>query len=286
MGIRFRQYFPLLFRYEALFRRGFVRVLEKVFNLVLTPVFGLSLSLTRVPKNSDSFRRKIFGNSKTVDTGRGFYVLSPMPSEEDLLRYYQSLYWQGRRLEGPVVRVRDFLHFNLISEKAPDLVSSGKAFLNFGAGHGGVSILMAQNGVTVVNVEPNGFADLYEKDWSTVQTIAEVSDNSIDLCYGSHSLEHVADLDSVISHLERVLRPPGWVFWEVPNAESPAVGSGVRIPHTYYFKEEFFRTWLAHIESIQLVNYPLTLEETPLSEECVGDSIRVMGHLGLTTKHG
>ena len=156
--------------------------------------------------------------------------------------------------------------------------------MNFGAGHGGISILMAQAGVEVVNVEPGGLPDVYQSGWSTYHSISDVSEKSIDMCYGSHSLEHVANLEIFIEHLERVLRPPGWVFWEVPNSASPDVGTGVRVPHTYYFTEEFFYSWLPCIEMIDSV--PHLDRVTPTYDGTEegrkeGDVIRVLGHLGL-----
>lgn len=61
--------------------------------------------------------------------------------------------------------------------------------------------------------------------------------------YGSHRLEHVQNIEAFKKEVKRVLKPNGVLFWEVPNADHPNNGAQkgrVDIPHTYYFKTDFF----------------------------------------------
>ena len=78
--------------------------------------------------------------------------------------------------------------------------------------------------------------------------ISNVKDNSVDLIYGSHSLDHVQNIDAFKAEIMRVLKPGGFLFWEVPNADCPSNGAQkgkVDIPHTYYFETSFFKKWFA-----------------------------------------
>ena len=65
----------------------------------------------------------------------------------------------------------------------------------------------------------------------------------VDFFYGSHSLEHVADLDIFLDHVKRILKKNSYVFWEVPNgkhSKSGPVENRIHAPHTYYFTKDFF----------------------------------------------
>lgn len=120
---------------------------------------------------------------------------------------------------------------------------AGSTFLNFGAGHGGVSHLVYSHGLNVINVEPGNQAVSYSHGFSTIRDIDSVPDCSVDIVYGSHSLEHVADIEWAKAQVERVLKPPGRVFWEVPNCDNPGL-QVLAVPHSYYFREVFFEKWL------------------------------------------
>ena len=46
------------------------------------------------------------------------------------------------------------------------------------------------------------------------------------------------------------MKPNGFVFWEVPNAECPANGAMRRkidVPHTYYFRKSYFENVFSKI---------------------------------------
>ena len=90
------------------------------------------------------------------------------------------------------------------------------------------------------------FPKFYNERWQTLKDINQVKDKSVDVLYGSHSLEHVQDIDILKSEVARVLKPGGYIFWEVPNADHPSNGAQkgcVDIPHTYYFQTKFFKKW-------------------------------------------
>ena len=141
------------------------------------------------------------------------------------------------------------MHYSLLNDYVPQVLASGKVFLNFGAGHGGMSNLCWLAGMEVINVEPSSLPDFYKTRWKTFSDIADIADiediedSSVDLIYSSHSLEHVQDIAKIQKEFQRVIKQDGLLFFEVPNADNVTIGpknSKVDIPHTYYFQKDFF----------------------------------------------
>ena len=67
-------------------------------------------------------------------------------------------------------------------------------------------------------------------------------------------MEHVQDIELFKSEVRRVLRPNGFLFWEVTNAKFPgngAMNNRIDIPHTYYFEKKFFKNWFDEILIIE-----------------------------------
>ena len=130
-------------------------------------------------------------------------------------------------------------------EHAAEALAPGSKVLNFGAGHGGISHLFWTRGMRVTNVEPSEIHHSYKERWEQFANINHVPNaEKFDLIYGSHSLEHVADLALFYACIKRILKPGGRIFWEVPNGNNPKSGGcngQVLIPHTYYFTQSFFR---------------------------------------------
>lgn len=227
--------------------RGIRGFSYSALNILLSRLFGLCL--TRVVSiEGNATARKIFSKRKLLYSEEGFYFLNPMPSLEELDQYYRSLYWDSRSGKNYGVNVRDLVHYTILDEHIPQALNIGKTALNFGAGHGGISNLFWLRGMTVINVEPSHMPEFYHDRWTNFESIKHVPSNSVDLLYGSHSLEHVHDLDEFKAEVARILRPGGFMFWEVPNANCPTNGAQnghVDIPHTYYFESNFFEQWFS-----------------------------------------
>lgn len=231
--------------------KGNFAVLFLIFKSLLYKAFGVRV-IGSVTFASVATERKVFSDCELKYSEHGYYFVDPMPSAEALDQYYSSFYWDPRKKAKKVygANTRDFLHYLLLKEYAPEDLGEGKVLLNFGAGHGGISHLCWLNGMHIVNVEPSLLPEFYEERWQTFADISEVADGSIDFVYGSHSLEHVRDIEESKKEFERVLKPNGLLFWEVPNADNCNVGSQrgrIDIPHTYYFKSEFFKNWFSEV---------------------------------------
>lgn len=261
---------------------GVQGLLLESINFFLRRTLGLNI----VKSNSiGSFykARKIFSKCTLSYSEGGFYFLDPMPSVDELNYYYTSLYWDSRAGKQYGVNNRDILHFVILKELIPETLVETKVFMNFGAGHGGISNLCWLEGMEIVNVEPSALPQFYNERWSTVDKISDLMDNSVDLVYGSHSLEHVQNIDDIKTEVARVLKPGGYVFWEVPNAACPSNGAQigkVDIPHTYYFETKFFEKWF--INTILCKGYKKyydVIEDWKSFEDDNGQLIRALGQL-------
>jgi SAM-dependent methyltransferase len=218
---------------------GFFSILfDRIFLL-----FGLQVLLKKYQGPKISIKRKIFGSRGLSFDERGFWHVNPMPSKESLDEYYSSSYWEYRHDKKEIITGRDVIHLLILDKFIPNLHNSSINFLNFGAGHGGISHLMWLNGHNIFNVEPSGIGKFYEERWTHLSSIVEAPDNSLDFIYGSHSLEHVHDIDNMNKEVAKKLKKGGYIFWEVPNGEYPGCGpleNEIRIPHTYYFTKKYF----------------------------------------------
>lgn len=145
---------------------------------------------------------------------------------------------------------------------------SGLSVLNFGAGHGGISNLFLALGAKVVNIEPS-IPENEEKqpyNYHSVRKLADKKSKHFDLFYSSHSLEHVSSIDDALADMKAVANQDTLYFFEVPDASAPQDGGStglVDIPHTYYFRKEFFLNTFSEIIMLQTLpaNYAFELED-------------------------
>ena len=111
------------------------------------------------------------------------------------------------------VNSRDLIHWSILNKFINLSVSTKINFLNFGAGHGGgISHVFWNAGHSVYNIEPSFIPQFYDQRWVNYKKINDVKDNSIDLIYGSHSLEHVQNIDLFLLEVKRVLKDDGYVL--------------------------------------------------------------------------
>ena len=200
--------------------------------------------------------KKIFTNSKIVNSKKGYFVVDPMPNKDELDAYYENTYWERRGDKHSLLRVRDLIHWKMLRshiffEANLGTHAHSKKMLNFGAGHGGVSILAHCAGFEVFNYDYKPIVDPFSSE--TYQWIDSLDGlnftNYFDLIYCSHSLEHVLDVDTLINKFSQILNKNGLLFIEVPNCDGKKpenrVNGGyngeILPPHTYYFSTSFFQ---------------------------------------------
>jgi SAM-dependent methyltransferase len=220
---------------------GFVMAIKESINYILGKFFGKKL----IRVNKDIYKaNSIFSNRKLEYSKKGFFYVNPMPTVNELNEYYSNVYWGARNAKNYGVSLRDLTHWNILQEYIGEFINGRKlTILNFGAGHGGISNILWMQGHNVINLEPSGIPKSYSERWKHYKEIEQVPSESIDIVYGSHSLEHVQNIDKFEEEIKRILKKDNYIFWEVPNADSPdcgAIRGQIDAPHTYYFKKEYF----------------------------------------------
>ena len=221
---------------------------------------GLGFSVKKLPTNylKNRISSSVFRKSKVVLHPSGqYYLLDPMPTEEQLETYYSNSYWNWRETQNTIVRRRDLVHFSIISEflrRHSDSSAGIKgAFCNFGSGHGGISNLMRLNQFKIINIEPSIIPSQFKKDvayYKSINDLAESEHEDIAFFYSSHSLEHVQDIDNFLNSLRKLTNPETLFFFEVPDGDCPSRLKRPETPeiaHTYYFRKQFFENLFSEV---------------------------------------
>ncbi len=228
----------------------FIReIVKNFFNQIIFFLYGFGL----LPEKLQARGRliSIFRHKTLQWHCAGYWSISPMPTSEDLDFYYKNIYWGqrgGKASQGLVIQ-RDIDHLRLLLSIIPELQTKKFRCLNFGAGHGGISYLLHAMGHEIINVEPSGLSLNLVDRWTVLETLVSI-EGEFDLVYGSHSLEHVQNIDEFMLKISQHLKPDGYVFFEVPNCRQTncenLLNGGqdgkIRPPHTYYFTTDYFNS--------------------------------------------
>ena len=207
------------------------------------------------------FEKKLLGNKTVEWCDDGYWKMDPMPSPRDLDKFYQDVYWfSNSDYKSHILLRRDLKHSEFIKQEAGHSFSDVKNFLNYGAGHGGVSYLFHPLGINIFNIEPGGLDSFDLDNFYVYENINELQKSNrnilFDVIYGSHVLEHLRDpLDFFIPAIE-LLHPDGKIIVEVPNTriknpDSEYFEGGCNGKtsgsHTLYFTKDFFENLGAKI---------------------------------------
>lgn len=248
--------------------------------------FGVGLSSGgRERASFGKIAESLFRNRTLKWSDEGYWSVFPKIRNQELVEYYENAYWANRGGKNNGLRVRDIQHFLMLKEIAPELFSlANPKALNFGSGHGGLSYLLHAQGINVINIEPSEKTPRNDVDgWKTVRSIEDVQGEKFNLIYGSHSLEHVADLEVFEEQISALHGNPFCLgFWEVPNAGRFVSGSHfgkIDIPHTYYFTHAYFQRHFRIL--LHLENYPSDGMHPSTWEREATDSGIVIRALGL-----
>lgn len=180
-----------------------------------------------------------FKNLRLQSNDLGFHHLDPMPSKTLLKSFYEEAYWQNRDQNMYPVKNRDLEHYKLLEELFPNFNKSSRRILNFGSGHGGISVLLHLKNHIIENFDYYKQKQIFETKWKNLTDLKKI-DGKYDLIYSSHSLEHVENLNEIMLLFKEVSHKDTIFFFEVPNCHQKQFLK-VSPPHTYYFSIFFFR---------------------------------------------
>ena len=222
----------------------------------------------------NSFEKKVIGNKSVKWFEDGYWKMEPLPSQEELDRYYREVYWfSNSDYKNDIVVARDLKHAEFIKEEMNDCFVNIKNFLNYGAGHGGISYIFQPLGINVFNIEPGGLDDYDLSNFYSYESIDDLKRSNpnilFDVVYGSHVLEHLRDPKEFFLPISELLHPDGKIIVEVPNTRIKNPGkeyfeggcdgktSG---SHTIYYTKDFFEKLEAKVffygGDYNLADYP------------------------------
>jgi len=230
--------------------RGLYNTINQIFKSIL---YRIGIKFEYLPRKAIinlAKARKIFSGRRLKYNSKGYWYVDPMPSKNELDEYYKLSYWDSFQPLNYGISHRDLRHYSLLKKIIPNFDETKKKVLNFGAGHGGVSIILNLLGHDVTNIEPSNMIDLFDNNWKSLNNLDYIMDEKFDLIYGSHSLEHVQDLDNFNKKINEITHEDSLFFWEVPNGDHSKCGpkeNRIDIPHTYYFKKEYFLNFYKNI---------------------------------------
>jgi len=243
--------------------RDYIAIILFKLNLIPNEYKGRARALYK----SRQYNKK-FLESKLKYNELGFYSLDPMPTEEFLKKYYAETYWQSRGDKNFPIRLRDVEHYKLLKKTYPDFDNSPKKILNFGAGHGGLSILLYVAKHKIYNFEPGQTNPLFTERWNSLANLEGISDK-FDLIYGSHTLEHVQDIKKILKIFNNISHEKTIFFFEVPNCSHD---KRLHPPHTYYFTRKFFYNYFYKYDFCQ------TFKGSVKSKDDEGSVIRFLSN--------
>ena len=226
--------------------------IKKLIVYVLYFIFRFSKDSffkNRIVENYDYFkmtsisyikeRDKIFLSANLEKNSKyAYYNLNPMPSLNSLNNYYENYYWKRRDDRERILNKRDFDHFEIIDKKLNLLNNKNINVLNFGSGHGGISILLRAKGCKVYNIDFGSNKTFFDDVYYSFSNFDKLPKNiSFDLIYSSHALEHVLDIHKTLENFKKYSNNSTKFFFEVPNGCDQ---KKIEAAHTYYFTLDFF----------------------------------------------
>ncbi len=203
----------------------------------------------------NKFEKKIFTKKKLIWNNLGYWQVDPMPTVEELNKFYSEIYWLNNKYyKNILVTPRDLNHFTFLQNNILSKLHEKTYFMNFGAGHGGISYLLASKNFNIINIEPSNVSSFNFKNfknYNNLENFLKENDNSskIDILYSSHTVEHLSEPIHFFKNILKILKDDALVFIEVPNCRKTKINSDyaeggcdgkITGSHLIYFTSDFF----------------------------------------------
>ncbi len=245
--------YPLKSRLKQGIKNGMMSLLSPI-NLRWDKYLGERVTYHRKVYESEL----IFKNKKIVRCDEcNLTWLHPMPSNHDLASYYGSSFWDNKQTTFQLSagsskeKNRAFYQYEFMKPFI-DFSHQIEDMLEIGAGHAGISYFIHNlfSNITTSILEPDeSFRNTHKNIGVCTDTFKDLNeiDKRYDLVLSSHSLEHVSNILEDISIIAKVLKPKGYFFLEVPNANDIYFKCyRTDIPHTYFFNLESIQGLAEH----------------------------------------
>jgi len=186
-----------------------------------------------------------------------FKFTNPRPSLANLGKYYKSEAYisHSDSKKGFINRAYHLARLYTLRQKLKlvnSLVKKNKTLLDIGCGTGMFLQVCKSNGWQIAGIEPDATAREQAKKRNQVpieeDLLAAYDGKLFDVITMWHVLEHVHDLDKVVSKLKKLLEPAGTLIVAVPNCDSLDAKiyqenwAAYDVPrHLYHFTQESIR---------------------------------------------
>lgn len=193
--------------------------------------------------------QKKYKKSKKINYKNLYYHRSPMPSHSFFEKYYKEAYSYYKIRDVPQnISEREINQLDHILNLKKNFNFKNKKILNFGAGHGGFSILVSFLGAHVTEIDTTDYdAKCFNRNITRFSDFSNVLDKKFDLIYASHTLEHVTDIAFVLQMFKKVSHDNTFYYFEVPNGKVDLKSNNVF--HTHFFFKEFFEKIFSQVEN-------------------------------------
>jgi 2-polyprenyl-3-methyl-5-hydroxy-6-metoxy-1,4-benzoquinol methylase len=205
-----------------------------------------------------------------------FLITSPRPEPDRLGEYYLSEEYVSHTAEAKSVfdkvysRTREFaLLWKLTLVKKFASLQPAPALLDYGCGTGFFLKRMQENGFNIAGVEPSFIARTNAQKITETKISSSIEEitTTFDVITLWHVLEHVHDLNQVITELQSRLKHGGTMFIAVPNYKSndakhyKMTWAGYDVPRHLWHFEEKTMTRLLQQHKLQVVHkIPMKLD--------------------------
>ncbi|HLP86294.1 MAG TPA: class I SAM-dependent methyltransferase [Candidatus Paceibacterota bacterium] len=175
----------------------------------------------------------------------GLGIVSPRISEEKLIEHYKKDYWvSGIGEIEPAENDRTIGTYELLFK---NINSDLDEILEFGSASAHLSRYFKSKQPNLIfdSVDPGlTWKEVLKDKLRNIYTDLKLVDNKYSLVMGSHSLEHVPNLEEYFNNFIKILKPGGYLYFEIPNSEEKELIFGPKpdfhFPHTYFFTQKSF----------------------------------------------
>lgn len=199
-------------------------------------------SIRGIKRGMNLFSGKKILICKNCDLGNVF----PLIPEAKLVEHYKKDYWishvgeiesaENRRTITTYKLLSNYLDFKELDE-----------VLEFGSASAQLSRYFKsnQNELIFDSVDPGiAWKDALKDDIRNIFMDIGMVNHKYSLIMSSHALEHVSSLEKYFEKFVSLLKPGGYLYFEVPNSEERDLIFGSKssrhFPHTYFFTQKSF----------------------------------------------
>jgi 2-polyprenyl-6-hydroxyphenyl methylase/3-demethylubiquinone-9 3-methyltransferase len=198
--------------------------------------------------------------------------ISPMKINNEMY-FQEDLQWWDEGDDSPYAFLRHiinplrFAYFNRIMNENPSEEGSSKTLLDVGCGGGFLSEEFAKTGCDVTGMDPSPVQVKAGREHATENSLSinyiegygekiSLDDDCCDYVACCDVLEHVDDVDKVISEISRVLKPGGVFFYDTINRTLASYLLVIKIAEGWKFTAWQPKThvWNKFIRPAELIN--------------------------------